>query len=327
MSRISTDSFSHNVSSDFPSPYRVRAANNPIADNGVRVTGGNHGTSGGNGFKTGEPVSIQTYIDGKELTSGSYATDGEITVVCRNRACGYNTIDLDTGHRRDIIEEVVTYRFAGGIGVAEISMEIIALEPVIHYTYRGIQFQKGTWGDRGYVPTSSDGIVDINASHNFTDATDVNLGNRLVAYNGSTNDMLVMYLNTQYGLGTFENNTENHRFFLNASKGYSNLTDDGAELAVGENESLFWFGGYSFSRGLNYPGLGKAYIIYLNGKKVYCADDFYSRQGYIEVLPEDVNKQIKIIENQGYTTEGYTTSRGLKFSKTSGAGSLMFEVI
>lgn len=325
--RISTNSFTHNVSSDFPSPYRVRAVNNPIADNEVRVTGGNHGTSGGEGFRTGEPVSIKTYIDGKELTSGAHSTDKEITVVCRNKACGYNTINFDTGQRRDIIEEVVTYRFVGGVGVVEISMEIIALEPVVHYTYRGIQFQKGTWGDRGYVPTSSDGIVDISASHNFTDALDVNLGNRLVAFNGETNDMLVMYLNTKFGLGTFEHNASNNRFFLNATKGYSNMTDDGVELAVSENESLFWFGGYSFNRGLNYPGLGKAYVIYLNGKRIYCADDFYSRDGYIEVLPEDVNKQIKIIENQGYTTEEYTTSRGLKFSKLTGAGSIMFEVI
>lgn len=325
--RISTNSFTHNVSSDFPSPYRVRAVNNPVADNEVRVTGGNHGTSGGNGYPTGEPVSIKAYIDGKELIAGDYSTDGEVTVVCRNKACGYNTINFDTGQRRDIIEEVVTYRFAGGVGVVEISMEIIALEPVVHYTYRGIQFQKGTWGDRGYVPTSTDGIVDISASHNFTDTLDVNLGNRLVAFNDETNDMLVMYLNTKFGLGTFEHNSSNNRFFLNATKGYSNLTDDGAELAVGKNESLFWFGGYSFSRGLNYPGLGKAYVIYLNGKRIYCADDFYSRDGYIEVLPEDVNKQIKIIENQGYTTEEYTTSRGLKFSKLTGAGSIMFEVI
>src|SRR5699024_5537209 len=74
MSSISTDSFTHNVSSDFIAPYRVRAVENPIADNPVRVTGGNHGTSGGSGYKTGESVSIKTYIDGKELSSGSYAT-------------------------------------------------------------------------------------------------------------------------------------------------------------------------------------------------------------------------------------------------------------
>ena len=323
--RIKTDYFNQLVSSDHISPYRIRAVNNPIADNSVIVTGGNHGSDGGGGgFPTGRPVSIDVYIDNKKITSGTHSTDSPIVVKVVNEACAYNTVDTATGERRDVLREIITYTFYPNVQTVSIDME--ALEPIEFYGHRGISMQRHNHNQFAYVPTDSNGQKSAGGAFNFKSTSEGSDGDRIVQYNAD-NHLAVMFLDERLGLGDFELNSNDPRWFMSAGKTYSNTIEQGTYHPVATNEILSLSGGYHFGKALDMPGNGKAYHIIRGGKRVYCADDFYPRNGYIEVLPEDVNKEVKVIKNVGYTVDGFTTSKGLKFSKTSGAGTLMFEVI
>ena len=324
LQRIKTDYFNQLVSSDHISPYRIKAVRNPIADNSVIVTGGNHGSDGGGGgFPTGRPISIDVYIDNKKITSGTHNTNSPIVVKVVNEACAYNTVNTTTGERRDVLRETITYTFYPNVQTVSIDME--ALEPIEFYGHRGISMQRHNHKQFAYVPTDSNGQVNAGGAFDFHSTSEGSDGDRIVQYNAD-NHLAVMFLDERIGLGDFELNTVDPRWFMSSGKTYSNTIEQGKYHAVATNEILTLSGGYHFGKGLDMPGNGKAYHIIRGGKRVYCADDFYTRSGYIEVLPEDVNKEVKVIKNVGYTVDGFTTSKGLKFSKSSGAGTLMFEV-
>lgn len=323
--RIKTDYFNQLVSSDHISPYRIKAVNNPVADNPVFVTGGNHGSDGSaGGFPTGKPVSIETYIDNKKITSGTHNTNSPIVVKVINEACAYNTVNRDTGNRRDVLRETITYTFYPNVHTVMIDME--ALEPIEFYGHRGISMQRHNHNQFAYVPTDSSGQVSAGGAFDFRSTSEGSDGDRIIQYNAD-NHLAVMFLDERFGVGDFELNTVDPRWFMSAGKTYSNTIEQGKYHPLATNENLTLSGGYHFGKALDMPGNGKAYHIIRGGKRVYCADDFYARSGYVEVLPEDVNKEVKVIKNVGYTVDGFTTSKGLKFSKTSGAGTLMFEVI
>src|SRR5699024_1236690 len=141
-----------------------------------------------------------------------------------------------------------------------------------------------------------------------------------------------MYMNEDYGLGTFSRNTGEPRFFLSGAKAYSRVMNDEANISMEKDSVLAFSGGYYFGRGLSHATVssGKGYVIMKNGKEVYCVDDLRSTSytSYpLIVLPNDVNKAVKDIKNKGYSHDGFTTSKGLMLSKSSGVSSLMFEVI
>ena len=323
--RIKTDYFNQLVSSDHISPYRIRAVNNPIADNSIIVTGGNHGSDGsGGGFATGKPISIDVYIDNKKITSGTHNTNSPIVVKVINEACAYNTVNTATGQRRDVLRETITYTFYPNVQTISVDME--ALEPIEFYGHRGISMQRHNHNQFAYVPTDSNGQKNAGVAFDFKSTSEGSDGDRIVQYNAD-NHLAVMFLDERIGLGDFELNAVDPRWFMTAGKTYSNTIEQGKYHAVATNEILSISGGYHFGKALDMPGNGKAYHIIRGGKRVYCADDFSARSGYVEVLPEDVNKEVKVIKNVGYTVADFTTSKGLKFSKTSGAGTLMFEVI
>lgn len=323
--RIKTDYFNQLVSSDHISPYRIRAVNNQIADNSIIVTGGNHGSDGGGGgFATGKPISIDVYIGNKKITSGTHNTNSPIVVKVINEACAYNTVNTETGERRDVLRETITYTFYPNVQTVSIDME--ALEPIEFYGHRGISMQRHNHKQFAYVPTDSNGQKNAEVAFDFKSTSEGSDGDRIVQYNAD-NHLAVMFLDERIGLGDFELNTVDPRWFMSSGKTYSNTIEQGKYHPVATNEILSISGGYHFGKALDMPGNGKAYHIIRGGKRVYCADDFYARSGYVEVLPEDVNKEVKIIKNVGYTVDDFTTSKGLKFSKTSGAGTLMFEVI
>lgn len=328
LKQIKTDYFNHNVTTDWLSPHRVKANINPIADNTMFVTGGNHGSDGSaGGFRTGEPVSIEYFIDNKKLVPGIYETEKPIVVKVTNKLCGYNTIDLGIGTRRDIIREIITYKFTRNN--VEVSVEVEALENNVEiWQYRGIQFHLRSWMSNAqtYVPTDDTGIVDISTQTSFKSTAEGSEGTRLVAFN-TNDDTIVLSVNDNFGLGDFKENETFPRWWYNASKGYSNLTRENAGIVLNQLQSLTWSGGYYFGKGLPRNGNEKAYYVPQNGKRVYCVDSFESSNGHIELLPEDENKEVKIIKSKNFTCDDFTTSKGLKYSTTGNAGQLMFEVI
>lgn len=323
--RVKTDYWNQLFSSDYISPYRIKAVNNQIADNPIFVTGGNHGSDGSaGGFPTAKAVSIETFIDNKKVSEGTHNTNSSIVVKVINEACAYNTVNRDTGNRRDVLREIITYTFYPNVYTVSIDME--ALEPIEFYGHRGISMQRHNHNQFAYVPTDSSGQVSAGGAFDFRSTSEGSNGDRIVQYNAD-NHLAVMFLDERIGVGDFELNTVDPRWFMSEGKTYSNTIEQEKYHPVATNEILTLSGGYHFGKALAMPGDGKAYHIIRGGKRVYCVDDFYTRSGYVEVLPEDVNKEVKVIKNVGYTVDGFTTSKGLKFSKTSGAGTLMFEVI
>ena len=323
--RAKTDYWNQLFSSDYISPYRIKAVNNQIADNPIFVTGGNHGSDGSSGgFPTAKAVSIETFIDNKKMTSGTHNTNSPIVVKVINEACAYNTVNRDTGNRRDVLREIITYTFYPN--VYTVSIEMQALEPIEFERHRGIAFQRHNHNYQAYVPLDSTGIIRADSEADFKSTAGGSTGNRLVHISDSGH-LAALFIDERIGVGDFSLNTNDPRWFMSAGKSYSNTIEQGKNYAVSTGDSLTLSGGYYFGKGLTVPGLARAYHIIRAGKRIYCVDDFYSRSGYVEVLPEDVNKEVKVIKNVGYTVDGFTTSKGLKFSKTSGAGTLMFEVI
>lgn len=322
---IKSDYFNHRVTSDFIAPYRVKAVSNPIADNAPFTTGGNHGTDGGTGFPTAKPVSIEAFVDNTKHTKGLASSEKAIVVKVVNDVCGYNTINKETGERRDILREHVTYSITRNN--VEISMVIEALEPIVLERWRGLQWQNGPWAEQVYVSNGGSQIVEGGTSFDFTS----NTADKIIGFN-SNGDIIGMYVNEDYGLGTFSRNTGEPRFFLSGAKAYSRVMNDEANISMSQGDILDFSGGYYFGRGLLHATIksGKAYVIHKNGKEVYCVDDLrttsYSEYP-LEVLPNDINKVVKELSNKGYTHGGYTTSKGLRLSKTSGVSNLMFEVI
>lgn len=328
LKQIGTDYFNHNIITDWLAPYRVKANINPIADNPIFVTGGNHGSDGSaGGFRTGEPVSIEYFIDNKKLVPGIYETEKPIVVKVTNKLCGYNTIDRDTGYRRDIIREIITYKFTRNN--VEVSVEVESLENNVEiWQYRGIQFHLRSWMSNAqtYVPTDDTGIVDISTQTSFKSTAEGSEGTRLVAFN-TNDDTIVLSVNDSFGLGDFKENETFPRWWYNASKAYSNLTRENAGIVLNQLQSITWSGGYYFGKGLRRNGNEKAYFVPQNGKRIYCVDSFEPSGGQLELLPEDENKEVKIIKSKNFTCDNYTTSKGLKYSTTGNAGQLMFEVI
>lgn len=323
--RAKTDYWNQLYSSDYISPYRIKAVNNPIADNPVFVTGGNHGSDGNaGGYATAKPVSIDAYIDNKKITSGTHNTNSPIVVKVVNDVCAYNTINRDTGQRRDVLRETITYTFYANVYTVSIDMQ--ALEAIEFERHRGIAFQRHNHNSQAYVPTDSTGIINADGARDFKSTAEGSTGNRLV-HISSNGHLAVLFIDERIGLGDFELNDNDPRWFMSAGKSYSNTIEQGKNYAVSTGDSIVLSGGYYFGKGLTVPGMARAYSIVRGGKRVYCVDDFYSRNGYVEVLPEDINKEVKIIKNVGYTAGSFTTSKGLKISKSSGAGTLMFEVV
>lgn len=321
MTNIKTKHFTHRVTSDFIAPYRVRAVNNPVASNDPFTTGGNHGTDGGTGYATARAVSIDAFVDNVKQTEGVHGTERAIVVKVVNAVCGYNTINRETGQsRRDVLREHITYRITRNN--VEVSLAIEALEPIVLERWRGLQWQNGPWAERAYVPTDSKGIAVVTSDLSFTAA-----GERLISFNDA-GDAIGMYINPDVGIGDFKHNTSQDKFFFSGAKAYSRLMTDTANVSMAAGDVLEFAGGYYFGRFLESPGLANAYNIMRNGKRLYCIDDFWLREGFMKLLPEDDNKEIKEVKRVGYTaTPRFTSTLGLRISKPSGAGTLSFEVI
>lgn len=311
LKRIKTNYFDHNITSDYISPYRIRAVNNQTADNPVFVTGGNHGTDGGLGHPTADPVSIETFINNKKVTGGVHHTNEPIVVKVVNDVCGYNTINRTTGVKRNILREHITYTFYQNVFTVSIVMD--ALEDLEFYGHRGLSIQKQTNNFRF--------TVQRDRSSTMTTAVDFNStvqGSTAQRMTCESNDghMVAMFLDDRNGLGNFEMNSNDPRWFTTDTKVYCNTIEQNSFERLNSGQSFILSGGYYYGKNMgDGVGLGKVFKTIVDGKVVYCMDDFYARDAYILVEPEHENKKVNVINsNNVISMGGFTTSRGLKYS-------------
>src|SRR5699024_4440229 len=62
-----THSDTHNINTDWISPYQTGTVSNDLPDNNHATVGGNHGTNGGGQWATANSVSTSIKIDGNEV--------------------------------------------------------------------------------------------------------------------------------------------------------------------------------------------------------------------------------------------------------------------
>ncbi|MFD1450827.1 hypothetical protein [Oceanobacillus sojae] len=318
----------YRATSDWISPHRIRAINNGNS-NGYLTTGGNHGTDGGGGYPTAEKATaVGVYADNNEVRNGDvvYVKDN-IVIQTTNYVCGMNTVDLNSGNRRDILKEVVTYTITPK-NIA-VTVEFEALEDIEIRDYSGLQAQQGAWNGSLYYMEDTGKPVkfDISGSESGDSSTKVN-GNpdRWVMKKGS--DVVVAYYDTSVGIGDREYvGTDQNLFWHSGTKVYGKLIYDGSNyIRLNQGDSFYWSGGYSFTRGFACPGAETAYSYYLSGKKVYVVDFFDATNTHLIVDRDDFNKRITVIEkSDSITCDNFISSNGLKIRAT-GYGQLKFTV-
>jgi hypothetical protein len=324
-----TDSFTNlvtmqSIATDWVSPYGLLAINNPV-NAFAGTVGGNHGTDSGAGFPTARRENVTFYADNMLMQDNKIYYCDNVVVKAIHYIAASNTIDLTTGAKRDSVKEFVTYTITPQN--IEVSVTLSALEDVKFNRYAGLQAQLTAWNDEGYFMldkaptlTLSPGGTLVNSANKNEAVTD-----RFVAKKGT--DYLIGYMNRRVGIGNrnYIGDTYPNAFFSNNGKVYMPSVN-GTEMQVNNGESVFWNGGWTFTPKLNCDNAKAAYFINNLGKRVYCVDFFNAGVGYLDVLPEDYNKEIEVVyKDSTITCDTFTISKGLKVQST-GYGQLKFTI-
>lgn len=318
----------YNATSDWISPYRIRAVNNGNS-NGYLTTGGNHGTESGSGFPTAtKDASVGVYADNKEVRTGDLVYVNEKVVIqTTNYVSAMNTIDLTTGVKRDVLKEMVTYTITPKN--ISVTVEFEALEDITMRDYSGLQAQEGPWAGTLYYMADAGNPVKFDISGTGTGQSSVKsvaTPDRWVMKKGS--DVAVAYYDTSVGLGQRVNvGSAENLFWHTESKVYGKLIyDGGSYIPLNKGQSMYWSGGYVFTTGLACPGAETAYFYHLSGKKVYVVDFFSAANTYLTVERSDFNKKITVLEkSNSITVDNFISSKGLKIT-ASGYGQIKFTV-
>jgi hypothetical protein len=328
-SNILTDSFTNlvtlqSVATDWVSPYGLVALNNPVNDF-LGTVGGNHGTDSGAGFPTARREEVKFYADNMLMQDDKIYYCDEVVVKAIHYVSASNTIDLTTGSKRDSVKEFVAYTITPQN--MEVSVSLTALENVKFTRYTGLQAQVTAWNDEGYfmldkTPTS---YLSIGSTTNNSAKKTEAITDRFIAKKGE--DYLIGYMNRRVGIGNrdYIGDTYPNAFFSNNGKVYMPCVN-GTEMTVNTGESVSWNGGWTFTPKLNCDNAKAAYFINNLGKRVYCVDFFNAGVGYLDVLPEDYNKEIEVVyKDSTITCDTFTISKGLKVQST-GYGQLKFTI-
>lgn len=317
----------YEASSDWISPYRIEALNNGNG-NSLFTTGANHGTVNGEGFPTARNGGAKIFADNLELRDGEVAFAREKVVIETVQfVSAFNTIDLNTGAKRDSLKETIKHTITPG-NIA-VSLNFEALEDLLVKNYAGLQMQKGVWGSSVYFmeDAAAPMVYDITGANSATSSTKANAQpDRWVAK--SSGNTVVAYYDKEIGLGSraYVSDTE-AMLYTTGTKLYGKLIYNTNGVTLTAGDSFYWCGGYTFTKGLNCPGAETAYIIRLNsGKKVYVVDFISAANTYLQVEPADFNKKITILEKSAsVTADNYVSAKGLKIS-ASGYGQIKFTV-
>jgi hypothetical protein len=314
----------YTITTDWISPYKMIVRSNSISSFWGTV-GGNHGTVDAGGYPTARRISSVMYVDGKEIQE-NVATPVKEKVILKavHYIAGSNTIDVNTGSKRDSCEEMVTYTITPKN--IEVSVALTALENIQFTDYVGIQATKPPYNDKGYFMLDTQATI-----FNLADGLKHDSGlypdsqaDRFVM--SKDGNMLVGYLQS-FGMGRQYVATGKPSFFFTGTGGekvYGHLVQGNA-VNLDTGQTLYWTGGYTFMPPMTCVGAEKAYFINVGGKRVYCIDFFNPVSNtYFIPFTEDLNKEITIIEKSAsITCDNYINGKGLKISST-GYGTLKF---
>ena len=241
-------------STDWVSPYRLLADNNPLGNSTITV-GGGHGTEGGNGFPTGEYIGIYDIrLDGATVSDGNHI-GYSLTFRVEHYVSASNAINIETGNKRNSIKEMRYYKIdKKGI---HIEVKLIALEDVTFTGYAGLQtIQRDTF-DYFFIPNDIPqrkykvtGLTDWM----FPTLEDPLRLDRVVMYNSEI--VMTMKMDREYGIGTGEFIPESTKDRLqrpihatpNIGKIYMhNLGRSSNNFKLSEGEEINYRGQYDFS--------------------------------------------------------------------------------
>lgn len=311
-------SSSYEFVTDLVSPY-----SNVIAENGTTsfagTVGGNHGTTSATGYPTAKNISHDVYVNGKRLEDGVHASD-EFVLIVKNAISPSNYIDASTGARKDVIEEIVTYRVTPNN--VEVSVAITPSENITISGYAGLQMVANVFN--GIVYFTEQNIERAIDGKRYNSPTYPSYDGVASVYTDKVNDVFVTYTNRNVGLGTLSNIGSIPVHYLSTNKKiYSHLL--GNPLSINANETVYYSGGYTFMAPIKCVGALSAYFIKENGTKEYIVDFNSSVSTFLEA-PELMGREIEVIEKSDtITVDNFATPKGLKIVST-GIGSVRFKV-
>lgn len=326
-----TDSFDSlvtfsTINTDWVSPYGLAALTNiTFPGNAFTTVGGNHGTTADTGFATARRQEVNFYADGVLMQDNQVYYCDEITVKAVHYIAAANVIDPATGAKRDSVKEDVVYTITPRN--MEVSVTLTALEDVRFSAYTGLQSTLSEWNDEGYfmIDTAATSYPNIGGAI-VNSATKTQADSDRFVVRKAT-DMLIGYTNRRVGIGNrayVGASTPNISFSASAKAYMQNVL--GATVDVLTGGTICWNGGWTLTEALPCSGSKAAYFINYLGKRVYCVDFFAAGSGYLEVLPEDYNKEIELVlASSGVTYDTFIVSKGLKVDAT-GYGQLKFTV-
>lgn len=249
--------------SDSLMPYKVYAENNGTnkrKEMNKIWTGGWHGADGSSFNLPSSAINtkFELYIDGERIDGNTKEaiTTNEAVILIENLLCAYNTVDLNTGYNgnsRPVMKETQTLTLKNGN--IEVSSEIEALEDISMKTMYGIAMNINSMNSNStirYMGTSDEGekpaIVETQETyiHDSGVKSDSSICNRVIAENKDTGDVLEMYMDTEVGLGNYDNLSDKRpmAFTANYKKIYFNLVDE-KELSLSKGQKASFVGGWN----------------------------------------------------------------------------------
>lgn len=246
----SLDFSSHGVlfqegTTDWIGPYIIRTANNDgDMPDSWNFTGGWHGFNGDQtGSATARNISCKYYLDNIEINDNNVKCGSVLKIIVVNRIQSTDTKKED-GSGREVLEEQITYIFNGS--ELKVEAEIKALENIKITKYYGLQTNNQSYD--GKLMYYNDVII-----KKWADCSGVKIDGGIKSNSEcceyrikKNNDMLVGYIDTNFGLGKRKYVDDNKPTVWTAdyNKSYMVLVDGNLDIKM--DEVLYWRGGYKF---------------------------------------------------------------------------------
>lgn len=223
---------------DWIGPYMVKS-NEDEDILSPSFTGGWHGS---NGDATGVPTawsdSINVTVNGEPIKE-KVTYDSDVKICADNYIMGYNTI---TKHE-PVMKEKITFDVREGVVNVEINST--ALKTVTVYKYYGLQTQD--FSNTGKVCYGNGKLFNLGMYSDCGKKGEQNIVNKFSVTNDKNECKISAMLNTNVGLGNFENITNEEPTIFTAPYGktYFNLIA-GKGKVMKKGDVIHWEGSYTF---------------------------------------------------------------------------------
>lgn len=226
-----------NSCTDWIGPYMIKSL---VHNDGgsCAFTGGWHGGNGdGTGTATGKTDNISVKVNGVEIQKNK-VYEGDVEITATNYIQAYNTKKLGIY----VLKEVVNYKvtpFKISVG-----LESTALEDTLLQRYYGLQTQNYSW--KGKI-VYGNGISSAYGKYSDGGPVKDKIVDTYTLFSPDGYHKLIAWLDTSYGLGTFENLDRSLPtvFTETYKKTYFNLIN-GIYRKIEKGNSIGWKGSYRF---------------------------------------------------------------------------------